>query len=83
MIDKEFFLFLLRNNPSAELLSHLDRVFCKCGYIRHWCIEMTMGRWNPMQNEMDAELKDIHTLEQLYEFLIARNHEVQEHTKQP
>ena len=71
MIDLPFFLYLM-SAPTMKIVEHLDRCICKCGYIRHWTFAMKSGTWNPMINEMDAELKDVKTVEELYNFVISR-----------
>lgn len=71
----------------ATMLSHTDRdvlnlavkkldgLFCRCGYVRHWVYNMVMGQWNPMLTEMDYELRDVKTKEELYDFLISKQNE--------
>lgn len=70
-IDKAHFLFIL-NHATPELIKELDREFCGCGYVYHWFYMQMEGTWNPNQNELDYELRDVHTAEQLYDFLIAK-----------
>ena len=82
-LDKALFLFLLRNRPTPELINHLDRIACKCGYIHHWYYNMSIGRWNPGLNEMDIELKDVKTMDQLYEFLISKHNDLQKQPAEP
>lgn len=72
-IDKELFCFLL-GRPNVELTHQLDRVACQCHYVFHWTYNMNMGSWNPEVNEMDYELRDVHTAEELYEFLMKKHH---------
>jgi len=76
-LDKALFLYLLRNRPTPELISHLDRLACGCNYIHHWYYNMGIGRWNPHLTEMDMELKDVKTIEQLYDFIISKQDDLQ------
>ena len=77
-MDEAFFIYLM-TTPNRETVDHLDRLMCGCGYIRHWVYNMGSGKWNPMLNEMDAELKDVRTLEDLYRFINTKGHDIQEH----
>jgi hypothetical protein len=70
-IDKVLFVFLL-SKEDPELIDHLDRITCKCHYIRHWVFNMARGTWNPELTEMDYELKGIIRPEELYDFLIKK-----------
>ena len=60
------------NNSNHHTLTMLDKMFCGCGYVWHWVENMSRGTWNPNLNEMDHELRDVHTPEELYEFLISK-----------
>ncbi len=68
-ITKGNFISILQD-PTPEAIDEIDRALCRCGYIHHWYYKMMAGTWNPMLSEMDYELKDVKTTEQLYEFLI-------------
>jgi len=60
-------------NATEHTVDHIDsRTGCGCHYVRHWVLNMDRGRWNPGLNEMDHELRDVHTPEELYDFLINR-----------
>ena len=81
-IDREFFLHVI-NHPSRKLVAHLDRVACGCKYIHHWIYNMDKGKWNPNLNEMDFELRDIKTPEQLFDFIKQKHDDFQKHQVQP
>lgn len=66
---------------NAKDLTVVDNSFCGCGYIRHWVEKMDRGRWNPMLTEMDFELKDVKTIEQLYEFVKGKSMKKEQKSK--
>jgi len=68
---KDQFVFAL-NNADQRTITLLDDMFCKCGYVRHFVNNMSRGTWNPLLDEFDYELRDVHTPEQLYDFLISK-----------
>lgn len=71
MLTPDQFTFAV-NNCTEQSARHLDKMFCQCGYVSHWVYKMQRGHFNPMLNEMDCELKDVKTPQELYEFLISR-----------
>ena len=77
-----FFIFLLQN-PTKELIQHIDRIACHCNYTYHWYYNMNQGTWNPNLNELDYELRDVKTPQQLYTFLINKHNDLQVHSDMP
>lgn len=71
---KQFAQMLSATDRSVlnHAVTKLDKLFCRCGYVRHWVFNMAMGSWNPLLTEMDYEMRDVKTAEQLYDFLITR-----------
>jgi len=59
-------------SATERTVGDLDAQCCGCGYVRHWIFRMNYGQWNPMLTEMDAELREVTTVEQLYEFLTSK-----------
>ena len=72
IITRQLFLAIIYS-PNEAVVTALDKAICGCGYCYHWVYKMGLGRFNPLQNEMDAELKDIKTAEQLYKFVKDKN----------
>jgi hypothetical protein len=75
-ITKALFSSII-NNQNPAIITALDRATCGCGYCFHWVFQMSMGKFNPLQNEMDAELKDVKTAEDLYSFVKRKTDDIQ------
>ena len=75
-LKKQLFLAII-SNPNPAIISTLDRTSCGCGYCYWWVYHLNSGKWNPMLTEMDMELKDIKTAEDLYEFVKQKTNALQ------
>ena len=77
VFTKSQFIFAL-NNADQRTLTLLDKMYCKkCGFVSHWVNNMSRGTWNPNLTEMDVELKDVKTPEELYEFITSKTDAIQ------
>ena len=75
-LTKVLFTAIINNNNPA-LITALDRSTCGCGYCYQWVYQMSLGKFNPMKNEMDMELKDVKTAEELYRFVKSKTDDIQ------
>jgi hypothetical protein len=75
-LQKQLFLSII-SSSNPTIISTLDRTLCGCGYCYHWVFRMESGKFNPMLTEMDAELKDVATPEQLYDFIKHKANDIQ------
>ena len=57
------------NHCNANTVDEIDAQLGCCHWVRHWVVGMDRGKWNPMLNEMDYELRGIKTPQQLYDFI--------------
>jgi hypothetical protein len=70
-ISKEFFEHLIEHGE-PNMIRELDKSLCGCNYAYHWKYNMQSGKFRPLINELDAELAQVHSTGQLYEFLIKK-----------
>lgn len=71
LMDKATFVFLVNNSPPIPA-DFIQGHFCGCDFVHHWIHNMKRGTWNPEISEKDFELRNVHTPEDLFEFLTSR-----------
>lgn len=74
-INREFFIYLIEHSD-PDTIRQLDRTLCKCNYCWHWKYQMKEGKFRPLVNELDAELAQVHTTGQLYDFLKSKQDDI-------
>ena len=75
-LTKPLFVSIV-SNPNPATIAALDKSTCGCGYCFHWVYQMSMGKFNPLQNEMDVELANMKSAEDLYNFVKQKTHDIQ------